>query len=367
MPLVAALAAFYWWSFANPTTTAEVSATGASTPVPKSSDPLTKSVDSAAKIWNGEPGRSYSTLVSAVKDAVDGDVISIAGDLTTEQIDIVGKRLTIRAVPDSKATIRPTEWALEHSPFLFRADRDLTVQGLDIQWHVKTEPLSEPGATLSAVVAMTQPDAALLVEDCTITRTQGICVASAGNLTVRRCRLDGGKFALGWVANNSHLSAADCQLNCESSVVVLFPPANTAFRETSTIHFDKCTSIGQGFIDFILFRHVEHAVDVLAEKCVFDVERMVQLSGTTIVANLNWDWTAQAVAKATLKWRETDCVHQSGIEYIASRRVRVAPNRWMMGDVHGLEAWQKFWATSKAAIQNASEKAKPMSPNGLAN
>ena len=347
--LTAALA-FYWWPVANLPTDASAAKAVQSA--------KTRPVEPSAKIWIGEPGRRFETLISAVKAASDGDVITIGSDLMTEQVDIVGKRLTIQAAAETKPTIRPTEWAVEHCPFLFRADRDLTVKGFNIEWKVKTEPFTEPGATLSAVVAVTQPEATLQVEDCTIQRTQGICVASAGNLKIHRCRASGGKFALGWGANNSQLTATECLLECESSLVVIFPPAIAAFRETSTVNFDKCTFVGQGFIDFILFRHVEHPIAVVADHCEFNVERMVQLSGATIVANLNWDWVAQTVAKATLQWRESECTHRPNIEYITSRRIRGA-NRWMMADVRGLEAWRKFWSAksdAEPAIVNAREK-----------
>lgn len=347
--LAIALAIYWWPSSQRPSDENASAAVPAAQPQP---------VDTAVKIWIGEPGRGYETLISAVKDAGDGDVITIGSDLWTEQVDIVGKRLTIQAVAGVQPTIRPTEWAVEHSPFLFRADRDLTVKGLNIDWSVKTEPFTEPGATLSAVVAVTQPEAMLQVNDCTIHRPQGICVASAGKLSMQHSRLSGGKFAIGWVANNSQLEVSECWLECESSLVVLFPPASATFRETSTVHFEKCTCTGQGFVDFILFRHVEHPVALVADNCIFEVERMVQLSGATIVANLNWDWVAQSVAKATVQWRESECAHRPNIEYITSRRVRGA-NRWMMADVRGLDAWRKFWIVKSDAepvIVNAREK-----------
>ena len=352
---------FYWWPASKPPIDDNASRAVPAAKTPGSQAPGSQAPDAAQtanKIWIGEPGRSYATLVSAVKDAADGDVITIESDLMTEQVDIVGKRLTIQAAAGTQPTIRPTEWAVEHSPFLFRADRDLTVKGLNIDWPVKTEPFTEPGATLSAVVAVTQPEATLQVDDCTIHRLQGVCVASAGSLNLKRCRMSGGKFAMGWGANNSQLKATESQLECESSLVVVFPPANAIFRETSTASFEKCTFGGQGFVDFILFRHVDHPIALVAKQCSFDVERMVQVSGTTIVANLNWDWVAQSVAKATLQWQESDCTHRPNIEYIASRRIRGA-NRWRMADVRGLEAWQKFWSVksdTEPAILNAREK-----------
>ena len=304
------------------------------------------------QIWIGDPNRTYATLQSAVKDARDGDVITIASDLTTEQVDIVGKRLTIRAAPGTKPIIRPNEWAVEHSPFLFRANRDLTVSGLNIDWQVKTEPLTEPGATITAIIAVTQPEATLQIEDCVVQRTQGICVATVGNMKMRGCKVSGGQFALGWVANNSHLEVSQSVLDCESSLVVLYPPANATFRENAAARFEKCTFSGQGMIDFVLFRHAEHPIELVAEECVFDVERMVQLSGTTIIANFNWEWVAQAVAKSCVRWHESDCEHREGIDYIASRRLR-GPNRWKTADVRGLEAWQKFWSTQDpSSVEN---------------
>ncbi len=173
--------------------------------------------ETSPMIWIGDPARSFATLQQAVKDATDGDVITIASDLTIEQIDVVGKRLTICAAPGRRPVIRPTEWAMEHSPFCIRADRDLTVRGLHIDWPVHSEPLSEPGATLSAALAVTQATSTLRVEDCTLHRDQGICLAAMGNLQVDRSRISGGKFALGWVANNSHATITDSTLDCETA------------------------------------------------------------------------------------------------------------------------------------------------------
>lgn len=344
--LVCAALVFAWWP---------------SVPESNSKSPAVASPPvalAAPMIWIGDPSRAYTTLLSAVKDAADGDEITLANDVMTEQIDIVGKRLTFRAAPGTRPSIRPTEWAIEHSPFLFRTDRDLTVQGLNIDWPVKTEPLSEPGATFSAILAVTQGAATLLVEDCTIHREHGICIASAGNLTARRSRISGGKFAIGWAGNNTRAEVIECLLDCDSSLVVMFPSVKTTFHKTATAHFRKCSLVGQGFVDFILFHHVDHPVELVVENCVFDVQRMVQLSATTIVANLSWEWVAQSVVKTCVKWRETDCVHQTGIEYLASRRIRGA-NRWMMGDLRGLDAWQKFWSgkpQDPPAIQSAREE-----------
>ncbi len=322
-------------------------------------------VETSPLVWIGEPTRAYPTLAAAVKDAADGDEIILARNVASEQIDIVGKRLTISAAPGTQPLITPTEWAIENSPFLFRANRDLTIKGLHIDWPVKTEPLTEPGVTLSAVVAVSQNDATLRVEDCTVSREGGICVASAGNLTVIRSRIRGGLFALGWVANNTRVDVSESQLECDSSLVVLHPQANVASRKSSTVHFDHSSFTGLGVVDFILFRHPDMPIEITADNCTFDVDRLLQLSGTTIVANLSWDWVAQSVAKSCVHWQENNCQHRPGIEYVASRRIRGA-NRWMMNNIKGLAAWEKFWNQKEEEVPHVRD-AREMEANQTKN
>jgi serine/threonine protein kinase len=285
----------------------------------------------------------YRNLLSAITAAKDGDTILIQGEFEAERMDIVNKRLSIVSPPGERALIRPTEWAKDHSPILFRTDSNLTLRDIDVDWQVKEDLPFAIGGAISAVIVAISPDTLLTIENCKLSRsTGGMSVGAAGQLRMDHCWVRGGP-AVGWLAQNNQASINNCVLQCVSGVTVFFPPPNARITSPARLTIDHCSIVSEGCIDFILTRPPENAIEFSIRDSVLKTERMVEITATSsLQAFLNVDMVAQRTLRQCVLWRESNCVHDVETEHLSARRVKQF-NRWMNSGLRGLDSWKNFW------------------------
>lgn len=289
--------------------------------------------------------QDYQSLARAVEAAQDGDTILVSADLETEFMEIVGKRLTIAAAPNCRPQLRPTEWAKEHSPILFRTDADLTIKGLVIEWTVKADlPITAGGKVNAVIVTVNNSNARLVLEDCALFRNgTGMCMGLTGDLAMDRCWVGGGEIAIGWLANQGRIQVRNSLLQCTTAISVIFPPSNISVSKDSHLTMEHCSVVGNSLFDFVIARIPERYIAVDLRNSVLDVERMTQLTAAnSLNAFLNTELVANRILRSCVRWRETSCVHSVDSIYVACRRIRMM-DRWVYTGISNLREWAALW------------------------
>ncbi len=328
--------------------------------LPGSPSGASSSTTSKAAITNERTGDVYLDLVSAVNAAQANDVLIVASDIESNQIDIAAKALVIKAADGLRPTIRASQWAVKHCPFFVRTDSNLRLEGLNIDWPVESPPPFESLQAISGVIGLTSFDRQLQLIDCRIYRSDvGICVAGTGALKMERTWLVGGLAGVVWAARDKPLELEDCILNCANQIVFLFPPIADSPSQPPPIRLSRCSFIGESLMGFIITRRPSQGVHTLASNCTFDVKRAMQINAwPQFLGNLTIPRVAQGALADCLLWQESDCIHASDMEYLVSRRVK-ASKVWLDGGLKGLDAWSTFWKSSKdgrSKIESASAK-----------
>ncbi len=285
------------------------------------------------------------TIDNAIQQSKDGDTILLNGDFESEQISIVGKRLTIASEPGQQAKIRPTAWAREHHQTFLRTDSSLTLRGLVIDWQATAELPISPTGKVAAIIAVSEKTAKLTVENCTIARGKGgICIGVSGELSIKHSWLTNATFAVAFLADDNKAEVSNSIISCGAAAMVLFPAANATVTAPSTIHFERCSIIGDSVIDVAINRQPENPIYASFESCVLDTYRSLQITATNSFQGfLQFPVVAQRTALDVTHWKEYHCLHLSEKEHVTSRRLRQT-DRIMPAGIKGLSSWISFWS-----------------------
>jgi hypothetical protein len=174
----------------------------------------TAKADQGAFVLLGGDGgaeRKFDTPEEAVAAAKNGDVIEIRGDgpFETDQLDILGRSLVIRAAPGCRPVLRlSAKGRLKDRPIV-SSNAALTLEGLELQ---------RIGSSPNALWAMVYTEVApVRVANCRFVVKDNDAVAIWGHLSpavdVRNCEFVGSRVAVGWPSpKEGRLSVENCLL-----------------------------------------------------------------------------------------------------------------------------------------------------------
>ena len=229
-------------------------------------------------IWIEGSDEIYSELVEAIAVAPNGATIRVGGDCQASGIVIQEKQLTIEAAEGSRPQITcqdPNDGSA--AKFLIRANSDLTLRGLTIDWRPKENvPLFSEGRISSVVFGSVGTN--LLIENCEISSNQtGAVVGVAGDATIQDSGIFGGDFAFGWMALQSHATLRHCSLRSDVGVGVVYPPVGVATQPNTTLELIDSVFLCRTAIDFALTRKPERRIEIKAADCQFEGSSVLTL------------------------------------------------------------------------------------------
>src|SRR5262249_35880392 len=168
------------------------------------------------------PG-SFDTLASVIGAAADGDVIEIHhdGPHPCPKLEVVGRRLTIRAARGCHPVIRPQ--TQKSPPQWLATDSDLRLEGLELQWPVEWD---KADIGLDRPVVMSTGGQLELTNCIVVTGRRGTCVGTfSDGATFARCTFVApGGAGVGWRPMPRVLRGANCQFEVNIALVAAHEP-----------------------------------------------------------------------------------------------------------------------------------------------
>ncbi len=314
---------------------------------------------------------SFGKLAEAVAAASDNDIVEVHGDgpYLTAPLAINDKRLTIRAAPGSLPVLLTEVPGGRATAPLFRADRDLRLEGLEIRWAIEGQPrLTEAEMLARSVVSAT--GGRLLLAHCRIVsdRLSGCVAASGGDVIAYRSQFtsrDG--MGIYWRPRaGSRLHLEGCQLENRFGLAIVVDEAAGGERPAS-IRFDGNLLMADRALQMLVDNIPRNPLPFVAQNNVFSADFFVVMMGQRTLprgkAGSKVDEGAP-VLRGSVAWSERGNVYRSAMEFVGRPIGRPMPGRLdniHSADVKGVAKWLELWNLPAEASIEGEIEFKPRS------
>jgi hypothetical protein len=286
----------------------------------------------------------WPTIAGAIAAAADGDVIEVVGDgpHLSGKIAVVGKRLTLKAAAGCNPVVQPDEAAPTAGGEWLASNRDLTVEGLTINWTVSgaADAANSPG------------DAA-------------IAVSESAALTMRHCRVFAGGIRTSCLSADGRTLLETCHLACPSSGggCILWKPTDTLTasgtcfegrngivqvghesKQERPIQLADCTfRCDSAFMRLRRSATDETPISIVTTRCVYDTNNLVTIyfaRGLPKPQQRPSPLELRNGVTSKLTWQDGGCVYRNKMKYFTVSAPKAAQ---VPTEFDSLSKWHALW------------------------
>ncbi len=292
-------------------------------------------------LWIRRDFSQYDSLSDAINAAIDGDVIEIGADLECDPITIRGKKITLRGGANQRPVLRsanPKSNGANSEAYFLRSESDLTLDGIEIEWIASAQMPLFDEKRINAVVGAA-PGTRLVLNNCKIIRSEGgVCLATGGNLEMRRTYVEGASIALAWLGHHSISLMEDSVLNSRVGIAVVYPIANATVYSRSNLKIRHCTVRATDAVSAMLSRRPDEPVQIESYDSIFDCEHAVSMVSLSTTAREQIESLPIAVFRSSLAWTDERCVFESKCQFLIARKIKNL-ERPIRTNVSSLDQW----------------------------
>ncbi|MCI0681062.1 MAG: serine/threonine protein kinase [Gemmataceae bacterium] len=287
----------------------------------------------------------HQDLANALMAASDNDVIEVYGNgpYRTVPLNIAGKRLTIRAMAESRPVFRSkSPGARAQEPFL-QTDADLRLEGLTIHWSIEA-PLGKSEANMLARCIVVSTGGQVALAHCRIVAGQmDVCVgASTGNLELDHCHFAGEK-AVGayWrPVAGAHLTADNCVFEGRIGLSVA-TRAETARSASASLVLTHNTWVVDKSIQLMMFLGTKQPLELTTRGNLFDNTQHCSLIGVMVSKKIEpTPDKLIGLVRSFINWTESGNLHRRGAEYLSAQR---PTGVGASAEIASVAGWLKLW------------------------
>lgn len=290
----------------------------------------------------------HSSLSEAIAAATDNEVIEVhgSGPYLTSPIEVVGKRLTLRAAPGSRPQILSEMPLVSSGKSLLATDRDLDLQGLEFRWSIENNSvLSEADMLSRSVIRATQGK--LTVDRCRIVSERwNACIgASATDVAVKNSHLvaktGGGVY---WRADSAgELIVENCVFESRYGLT-LFIDGPAATGQSDQVRLSHCTFATERVLQTVVSLPIRQSLPIAAEDNIFAADTLffvLPVRGPRAKVTAKPDDPVK-LFQWMIAWTERENVYRSGIHFLA-RPQPGKPGTPLSSNVEQLSDWLDIW------------------------
>jgi Protein kinase domain/Putative zinc-finger len=290
---------------------------------------------------------SWKSLNEAIAAAESGDTIELAADkpVIGEPMTVAGKSLTIRAVKGH----RPVIVAPPGNNFpLIVTDSDLTLENLEINWHIADRGAENSRAALQSQFAVRVDGGLTTFRNCRIMCQEkcGAVAINGGSLNMENCFLGlRNSAAIFWISRTeSSVRIADSVLECHVAAVIHYDLKGTGTTSQS-LAFESCSILGDILLKCTVEGEPSSPKKLRVSNCLLDVNAVCEISALGPVPWATFspsDQQVEEILSGTLDWSEAGTVYDFPVRPVqCSVFSRQRPA--VVAGPRTLDDWRKFW------------------------
>ncbi len=286
----------------------------------------------------------WPTMAGAMAAAADGDVIEVVGDgpHLSGKIVVVGKRLTLKAAAGSNPVIQPEETAPTSSSEWLTTNRDLTLEGLTIDWAGSVRGDADNAADEAAITVTVTDSASLTMRNCRVfvSGTRTGCLSADGTTLLESCHLvcpNSGGWCLVWKPTDTLTVSGTCFEGRNGIALV-----GHESKVERPIQLTDCTfRCDSAFMRLRKAVPDETPISVATTRCIYDVNNLVTIYFLQGLPKLRP--TPQELRngiKAKLTWQHGGCVYRNKMKYFT---LWAPQHAQVPTELDSLSKWQALW------------------------
>ncbi len=292
-------------------------------------------------VWIRRDSSEFDSLAEAIEYASDGDEIEIGADLECEPITIRGKKLTLRGTSHERPVLRSASRSssvVNSEAYFIRTEADLRLEGIEIHWLTTAQLPFFDEKKLNAVVGAA-PGTRLVIDQCKIVRSSGgVCLATGGNLEMRRTCIEGGSIAFAWLGQHSQVVLEDSTLESKMGIAIVYPLANVPVYSRSSLKLKNCEIRALDAIGAMLARRPDEPVRIQVQDSIFDTEHAISLVSLAATTRDQIESQPIPALSTCIDWSEARCVYDEKCNFLITRRIKIA-ERAFPTSVSSHEQW----------------------------
>jgi serine/threonine protein kinase len=288
----------------------------------------------------------WVTITDAIAAANDGDVIEVFGDgpHPSAKINVTDKRLTIKAAEGFNPVIVPEQAAPTTSGDWLSSSRNLTLEGLTIDW---TGPSGgDPEISRDEAVVVVKESASLTMRNCRVFVSGGrsACLSAEGPILLESCHLvcpnSGGRCLL-WKPTDTLTVSGTCFEGRNGVVLVGYES-----KQECPIQLTDCTFR----CDSALMRLRKSATDetpisMITTRCIYDVNNLVTIFFLQGLPKMKTN-SADTRSRIKLKflWLDSASVYRNKMRYFT---LWAPQHAQVPTEFDSLSKWLAIWMNTE--------------------